>query len=156
MVWGWFLASMFIFFVGLAMADLGSAMPTSGGLYWFVQLYQQSWIYVLTTQVDTLLLIAIDPQCLLVSCRLQQHTWSSRRTLLHRLRLFTHAFERTCLSNRWCLDSVPWRGLPRLRHLPRNTRQQLQQGDGQTTDCVCGHEFRADLRYNHCVAYRAL
>ena len=35
MVWGWFLASGFIFIVGLAMADLGSAMPTSGGLYWF-------------------------------------------------------------------------------------------------------------------------
>jgi amino acid transporter len=35
MVWGWFLASMFIFFVGLAMADLGSAMPTSGGFYWY-------------------------------------------------------------------------------------------------------------------------
>jgi amino acid permease len=35
MVWGWFLASMFIFVVGLAMADLGSAMPTSGGLYWW-------------------------------------------------------------------------------------------------------------------------
>lgn len=35
MVWGWFLASMFIFIVGLAMADLGSAMPTSGGLYWW-------------------------------------------------------------------------------------------------------------------------
>jgi hypothetical protein len=32
------LASMFIFFVGLAMADLGSAMPTSGGLYWLVTL----------------------------------------------------------------------------------------------------------------------
>lgn len=31
MVWGWFLASMFIFIVGLAMADLGSAMPTAGG-----------------------------------------------------------------------------------------------------------------------------
>jgi len=31
LVWGWFLASMFIFVVGLAMADLGSAMPTSGG-----------------------------------------------------------------------------------------------------------------------------
>jgi amino acid transporter len=30
LVWGWFLASMFIFVVGLAMADLGSAMPTSG------------------------------------------------------------------------------------------------------------------------------
>jgi amino acid transporter len=35
MVWSWFLASMFIFIVGLAMADLGSAMPTSGGLYWY-------------------------------------------------------------------------------------------------------------------------
>jgi amino acid transporter len=35
MVWGWFLASMFIFVVGVAMADLGSAMPTSGGLYWW-------------------------------------------------------------------------------------------------------------------------
>jgi hypothetical protein len=41
MVWGWFLASMFIFFVGLAMADLGSAMPTSGGLYWFVGLHRK-------------------------------------------------------------------------------------------------------------------
>lgn len=30
MVWSWFLACMFIFIVGLAMADLGSAMPTSG------------------------------------------------------------------------------------------------------------------------------
>ena len=35
MVWGWFVASAFIFIVGLAMADLGSAMPTSGGLYWW-------------------------------------------------------------------------------------------------------------------------
>jgi amino acid permease len=31
LVWGWFLASGFIFIVGLAMADLGSSMPTSGG-----------------------------------------------------------------------------------------------------------------------------
>ena len=36
LVWGWFLASGCIFVVGLAMADLGSAMPTSGGLYWYV------------------------------------------------------------------------------------------------------------------------
>ncbi|KAG9242428.1 gaba permease [Calycina marina] len=35
MVWSWFVASAFIFVVGLAMADLGSAMPTSGGLYWW-------------------------------------------------------------------------------------------------------------------------
>ncbi|OQO05843.1 hypothetical protein B0A48_09938 [Cryoendolithus antarcticus] len=39
LVWGWFLASMFIFFVGLAMADLGSAMPTSGGLYWWTHFF---------------------------------------------------------------------------------------------------------------------
>ena len=31
LVWGWFLASGCIFVVGLAMADLGSSMPTSGG-----------------------------------------------------------------------------------------------------------------------------
>ncbi|CZR69651.1 related to amino acid transporters [Phialocephala subalpina] len=37
MVWGWFVASMFIFVVGVAMADLGSAMPTSGGLYWWTR-----------------------------------------------------------------------------------------------------------------------
>ena len=31
LVWGWFLASGLIFVVGLAMADLASSMPTSGG-----------------------------------------------------------------------------------------------------------------------------
>jgi len=31
LVWGWFLASGCIFVVGLAMADLGSGLPTSGG-----------------------------------------------------------------------------------------------------------------------------
>ncbi|KAK8241452.1 amino acid permease-domain-containing protein [Phyllosticta capitalensis] len=39
LVWGWFVASLFIFFVGLAMADLGSAMPTSGGLYWWTHYF---------------------------------------------------------------------------------------------------------------------
>lgn len=39
MVWGWFVASAFIFIVGLAMADLGSAMPTSGGLYYWTHFY---------------------------------------------------------------------------------------------------------------------
>ncbi|KAK3072976.1 GABA-specific high-affinity permease [Teratosphaeriaceae sp. CCFEE 6253] len=39
MVWSWFLASMFIMTVGLAMADLGSAMPTSGGLYWWTHYF---------------------------------------------------------------------------------------------------------------------
>ncbi|EWC44177.1 hypothetical protein DRE_07002 [Drechslerella stenobrocha 248] len=39
MVWGWFVASGFIFIVGLAMADLGSAMPTAGGLYWWTHYF---------------------------------------------------------------------------------------------------------------------
>ncbi|KAI9842676.1 MAG: GABA-specific high-affinity permease [Sclerophora amabilis] len=39
MVWGWFVASGFIFIVGLAMADLGSSMPTSGGLYWWTHFF---------------------------------------------------------------------------------------------------------------------
>ncbi|KAF2194487.1 gaba permease [Zopfia rhizophila CBS 207.26] len=39
LVWGWFVASSFIFIVGLAMADLGSAMPTSGGLYWWTHYF---------------------------------------------------------------------------------------------------------------------
>ncbi|KAJ5885413.1 hypothetical protein N7495_009923 [Penicillium taxi] len=39
MVWGWFTASIFIFIVGLAMADLASAMPTAGGLYWWTHYF---------------------------------------------------------------------------------------------------------------------
>lgn len=35
MVWGWFLSSILIMFIGLAMADLASSMPTSGGLYYW-------------------------------------------------------------------------------------------------------------------------
>ncbi|KAJ1307290.1 hypothetical protein OPQ81_001400 [Rhizoctonia solani] len=35
MVWGWLAASIFILFVGLAMAELASAAPTSGGLYFW-------------------------------------------------------------------------------------------------------------------------
>jgi amino acid transporter len=32
MVWGWALASFFILFIGMSMAELGSAAPTSGGV----------------------------------------------------------------------------------------------------------------------------
>ncbi|QRV89535.1 amino acid permease [Ceratobasidium sp. AG-Ba] len=35
MVWGWLIASVFILFVGLALAELASAAPTSGGLYFW-------------------------------------------------------------------------------------------------------------------------
>ncbi|KAJ5130059.1 uncharacterized protein N7515_006098 [Penicillium bovifimosum] len=44
MVWGWFTASLFILLVGLAMADLASAMPTAGGLYWWTHfLAAEKW-----------------------------------------------------------------------------------------------------------------
>ncbi|KAJ5735539.1 GABA-specific permease [Penicillium malachiteum] len=39
MVWGWLVASVFIFIVSLAMADLASAMPTAGGLYFWTHYY---------------------------------------------------------------------------------------------------------------------
>lgn len=35
MVWGWLVASIFILFVGMAMGELASAAPTSGGLYFW-------------------------------------------------------------------------------------------------------------------------
>ncbi|KAH7882169.1 amino acid/polyamine transporter I [Phlebopus sp. FC_14] len=35
MVWGWAVASLFILCIGMAMAELGSAAPTSGGLYFW-------------------------------------------------------------------------------------------------------------------------
>lgn len=35
MVWGWATCGVFIFFVALALAELGSAAPTSGGLYYW-------------------------------------------------------------------------------------------------------------------------
>ncbi|KAF7421017.1 GABA-specific high-affinity permease [Pleurotus ostreatus] len=44
MVWGWAVASVFILFVGMAMAELGSAAPTSGGLYfWTYSLSSPRW-----------------------------------------------------------------------------------------------------------------
>ncbi|KAI5953953.1 hypothetical protein CANMA_004792 [Candida margitis] len=39
LVWGWFIASFFIFCVGLSMSFLGSAIPTSGGLYYYTNYY---------------------------------------------------------------------------------------------------------------------
>ncbi|KAG1721083.1 amino acid/polyamine transporter I [Suillus paluster] len=35
MVWGWAVASLFILCIGMSMAELGSAAPTSGGLYFW-------------------------------------------------------------------------------------------------------------------------
>lgn len=39
LVWGWFIASFFIFCVGLSMSFMGSAIPTSGGLYYYTNYY---------------------------------------------------------------------------------------------------------------------
>jgi amino acid transporter len=33
MIWGWLISSAFITTIGLAMADLASSMPTSGGAH---------------------------------------------------------------------------------------------------------------------------
>ncbi|KIY52604.1 amino acid transporter [Fistulina hepatica ATCC 64428] len=44
MVWGWLVASIFIFLVGLSLAELASAAPTSGGLYfWTYSLCSPRW-----------------------------------------------------------------------------------------------------------------
>ncbi|KDR74097.1 hypothetical protein GALMADRAFT_71679 [Galerina marginata CBS 339.88] len=52
MVWGWLVASIFILFVGIAMAELASAAPTSGGLYfWTYSLSSPRWRNVLCWSV---------------------------------------------------------------------------------------------------------
>ncbi|KAF8168438.1 APC amino acid permease [Crassisporium funariophilum] len=44
MVWGWLVASVFVMFIGLSMAELASAAPTSGGLYfWTYSLSSPRW-----------------------------------------------------------------------------------------------------------------
>ncbi|KAH0579728.1 hypothetical protein H2248_002567 [Termitomyces sp. 'cryptogamus'] len=44
MVWGWAVASVFILTVGISLAELGSAAPTSGGLYfWTYSLSSPKW-----------------------------------------------------------------------------------------------------------------
>ncbi|KAJ7079557.1 amino acid/polyamine transporter I [Mycena belliarum] len=48
MVWGWAVASIFILLVGMSMAELASAAPTSGGLYfWTWSLSSPRWRNVL-------------------------------------------------------------------------------------------------------------
>ncbi|KAJ6484015.1 amino acid/polyamine transporter I [Mycena sanguinolenta] len=39
MIWGWATSSVFLMFIALAMAELGSAAPTSGGLYYWTYKY---------------------------------------------------------------------------------------------------------------------
>ncbi|KAG7661735.1 uncharacterized protein J8A68_004748 [[Candida] subhashii] len=46
LVWGWFLASVFIFCIGVSMSFLGSAIPTSGGLFYYSNYYAPESIRV--------------------------------------------------------------------------------------------------------------
>ncbi|KAI5953954.1 hypothetical protein CANMA_004793 [Candida margitis] len=39
LVWGWFIASFLVLCVGISMSFLGSAIPTSGGLYYYTNYY---------------------------------------------------------------------------------------------------------------------
>lgn len=39
LVWGWFIAGCLVFCVGVSMSFLGSAIPTSGGLYYYTNYY---------------------------------------------------------------------------------------------------------------------
>lgn len=45
-VWGWFIGSFFIFLIGLSMSELASAIPTSGGLYYWTFHYAPDKIRV--------------------------------------------------------------------------------------------------------------
>ncbi|EPQ50384.1 APC amino acid permease [Gloeophyllum trabeum ATCC 11539] len=48
MVWGWAICAFFLVIIALAMADLASAAPTSGGLYyWTYSLSSPRWRYLL-------------------------------------------------------------------------------------------------------------
>ncbi|OCH88546.1 APC amino acid permease [Obba rivulosa] len=39
LVWGWAVSAVFVMFIALALAELGSALPTSGGLYFWTYTY---------------------------------------------------------------------------------------------------------------------
>ncbi|GMF63001.1 unnamed protein product [[Candida] boidinii] len=45
-VWSWILSSCFILLVGISMSELGSAIPTSGGLYYWTYYYTPEKIRV--------------------------------------------------------------------------------------------------------------
>ncbi|KDQ54538.1 hypothetical protein JAAARDRAFT_135209 [Jaapia argillacea MUCL 33604] len=71
MVWGWAVASIFILFVGMSMAELGSAAPTSGGLYFWTHALSSprwknllSWIVGYSNTIGSIAAIAsIDWGC---------------------------------------------------------------------------------------------
>ncbi|TDL27161.1 amino acid transporter [Rickenella mellea] len=71
MVWGWLVASFFILLVGMSMAELGSAAPTSGGLYFWTHSLSSprcrnllSWIVGYSNTIGSIAAVAsIDWGC---------------------------------------------------------------------------------------------
>ncbi|KAI1790578.1 APC amino acid permease [Ganoderma leucocontextum] len=71
MVWGWVVASTFILFVGMSMAELASAAPTSGGLYFWTHSFSSprwrnllAWIVGYANTIGSISAIAsIDWGC---------------------------------------------------------------------------------------------
>ncbi|KAG8748121.1 GABA-specific high-affinity permease [Ceratobasidium sp. 414] len=71
MIWGWLVASFFILFVGLALAELASAAPTSGGLYFWTWTFSSprykkvlSWVVGYANTLGSIACIAsIDWGC---------------------------------------------------------------------------------------------
>ncbi|EJC97506.1 amino acid transporter [Fomitiporia mediterranea MF3/22] len=65
MVWGWAVASLFILFVGMSMSELGSAAPTSGGLYFWTHSFSSprwrnflAWIVGYANTIGTVSAVA--------------------------------------------------------------------------------------------------
>ncbi|GJJ13305.1 hypothetical protein Clacol_007557 [Clathrus columnatus] len=54
MVWGWLITSLFILTIGLSMAELGSAAPTSGGLYFWTYPYTRNLLCWIVGYANTL------------------------------------------------------------------------------------------------------
>ncbi|KAF9238374.1 amino acid/polyamine transporter I [Melanogaster broomeanus] len=71
MVWGWAVASLFILCIGMSMAELGSAAPTSGGLYFWTHSFSSprcrnllSWIVGYSNTIGSIASVAsIDWGC---------------------------------------------------------------------------------------------
>jgi len=76
LVWGWATCAFFLTFIALAMADLGSAMPTSGGLYYWTYKYSSPrwrtllcWIVGYTNTITNVACMAsVDWGCAVQIC----------------------------------------------------------------------------------------
>ena len=137
------------------MADLGSSMPTSGGLYWWTHYFASpktrnalSFLVGYSNTLGIQLALRITP---LGSVNISRPRW---RPLLHRLWLRAHV--------RFCNRHIPRRRMGAqqrhclrrfhvLRALPRRARIHHFQGYGETANRVRSSQLRP-YHINH---YRA-